>query len=841
MSPALVLLLLALQACSRSARARVPSTLPSGADDDCEAAQGAGIEQRDLSGTLQLLQTEIRLESRQHNASGLTAGRFDPRKGDAQDHISFLMVAANAANPVLDFIFGRSNQTDKVDFQKASSISLNQKGDLPAFLASLQFDIELVVVCVVIFALLLRWFPNMLAFRATGAWLEGEEKLEAQTAPFTWDAEEKSWTSWIWYSYAPTREQLIKTCGMDGAYLIAFTEMAQEILATIGIPLILVGCPIYFFAGGKAAGEDRLSQIGILNVEEDSWIFWPVSLTTWFVVIATQWRLHQWMHKFIDHRQEWLMSMPDPQRTTLLVEGIPDDICSDAALKDYFSRMYGASAVKAAYVVKKLDRLDGLVEEFTDVDAKLRRVLFEIKNNPDKPKPKFNLLYGDKDCEEYYYLELERLAADIMAEQERVVMEVQKAPEDTDIYATNGFITFEDRKTCEQAQAINKRLRIAQDELVVSYPPEPADVMWKDLEQAVAARYASDFFGYVSLVVLFLMFMPIVLAIAQATRLENLEEYRAFKRFTDAIGSYKVVLAGVMASAGLTFMLSFLPTFLMLIFTTFFTLKANRWAQLYCQTYYFWFLVVFVLLVTAVGNNIVHFIKLVGERPFLIFSILAEEMPVTSHFYLEYVPMQWVTHGMNMTRYINMMKYAVFKRIVEPEDAREMSEPEDQDYYGMGSRSARFAFLLVLGLVFSTICPLMVLLTWINFFLCRLFYGYLIPYAEETKKDLGGDHFALQILHVHLGLLIYITLMTGFMLQRATSNGPGIISAVCYLWWAIAFYWFRVKLQWHDLSYEQVVTRGDQFPVRKADGVYRQDALDPKILQKIRSNPYETM
>merc|ERR1719238_2192742 len=93
-------------------------------------------------------------------------------------------------------------------------------------------------------------------------------------------------------------------------------------------------------------------------------------------------------------------------------------------------------------------------------------------------------------------------------------------------------------------------------------------------------------------------------------------------------------------------------------------------------------------------------------------------MPLTTHFYINYCVMQPLTHGMNLTRYISMIKYFIWKNACghgkagggRSEGARFKSEPEDQDYYGIGSRSARFAFMLLVGLVFGTICPLMIVI-----------------------------------------------------------------------------------------------------------------------------------
>lgn len=801
---------------------------------DSAASQTSQGTDDGISDDVHLIQTMLGIDKRMPHAEDVVLSKtMDHRKAPP------LPPKPKLSPKLYHQIFNNSGEPTS-RFAKISSVQLNAAGDLPEFLSGLQFDLELVAFFIIVFTILSRYFPNMYAFRATGAYLEGEKKRAAQTAPFTWDAEERSLFGWIRYSFAPTREQLIASSGLDAAMLIAFTDMALEILFVIGLPLLVIGCPVYAFLGGGVAGDDRLSTIGIGNVELYSWIFWPVALTTWWVVIYTQHRLHVWMNMFIRYREDFLLSMPEPQRQTLLVEGIPDDLCSDGALKAYFSRMYdrgGSKAINHAYVVKKMHRLEGKVEEFKDKDRKLKELRYSMKKNPDKPMPKFITISGRKDQDEYFEAELERLAEEIKAEQERVELEAKKEPYETGIYATCGFVVFEDRTIAEQA--MNTRLRIADDELVMSYPPEPNDVIWSDLEQHVASRTANTLIGSGAIVGLFFAFMPIVLIISQACQLDDLEQkFSWFAKFTAALGSYRDTLAATMASIGLTLMMSFLPTLLMLIFTTFFTLKANRWAQLYCQRFYFWFLVLFVLLVTAVGSSLGNFVTEIAESPFEIFTIFAEELPLTTHFYMNYVAMQYTTHAMNLVRYTNFGKYLVYKTMMDPEDARAMAEPEDQDYYGLGSRSARFAFMFVLALVFSSICPLLVLLVWINFFICRLIYGYLVPYAESKKKDLGGSHFALQLQHVHYGLLIYIIMMTGLMLQRGASYGPSIVCGTTFLWWAVAFYRFQTKLHWENLCYEEVVDRVNDIPLRKTDGVYRQTALDPKIVQKIKDDPY---
>merc|ERR1719158_786400 len=221
-------------------------------------------------------------------------------------------------------------------------------------------------------------------------------------------------------------------------------------------------------------------------------------------------------------------------------------------------------------------------------------------------------------------------------------------------------------------------------------------------------------------------------------------------------------------------MIGFLPTFLILIFNGFFNLKAEAYAQHKLQVFYFWFQVVFVLLVTAIGSSVVEFTTALFTDPFAIFGLLGESLPLATHFYMNFLVLQWVTHVMIFMRYVPLSKWFGFGVLFEPEEARRMSEPEDQDYYGLGSRSARFTINLVIGIVYGTLSPTVALLAAMNFFCCRVFYGYLIPFAETKKPDLGGVFWVTKLEHCFIGNCIYCILMTGVLFGRAPTAIPGI-------------------------------------------------------------------
>jgi hypothetical protein len=276
-------------------------------------------------------------------------------------------------------------------------------------------------------------------------------------------------------------------------------------------------------------------------------------------------------------------------------------------------------------------------------------------------------------------------------------------------------------------------------------------------------------------------------------------------------------------------MISFLPTILLLIFRAFFTLKADVWAQSQLQTWYFIFQVVFVLCVTAISTNIQGVMTALVKDPFSVVSIMANSMPAATHFYMNYVVLQWGTHALNLVRYVMLGKFLIAQRLYEDEKAREMSEPEDQDYYGIGSRSARFTINMCIGIIYGTLSPPIPVLTYINFWLCRVIYGYLMPFAENKKEDLGGAFYVNSLHHLFVGNIIYVVLMSGVLYFRADSVVPAAIAASTMGLISFSMKKFRHKYVWEKLPLHEAVIGGEP-PKGKDEGVYRQPALvDPKL------------
>lgn len=708
-------------------------------------------------------------------------------------------------------IHGKANYTGA----DLVGVTANQAGDLAAFLAALKTHVSICIFCYAIFLWLRKKYPAMYANNSElyDKLRQGRLKLgDSIFSPI-----EKSWRV--------TTDDVVEIAGLDHGLLVEFSNLGMQIMLFIGIPAMTILVPLYSFLGGGAAGADELSWWGFANVTSDNGICWVVAFFVWYVVVGVQFLIFRAHEKeFVIRRKTWLLQMPVPRSCTVLAENIPDGKNSEDQIESFFNGIFGYDAVKEVAIVKDTSKLLAAMKVRDTFNQELHEAEFkwEAQGHVDEDK-KADLTSKVKTCEE----EVELIRKETI--------------EDKSLKSNSAFITFNDQKHCIIAQSM--RYGEDDEEFVLSVPPDPSDVLYQDLQVDWRAEAGRESLGYCLIAALFFGFIPIVGTLSALVSEQSMKQNFPFTApWFEHNTTFASLWVGLMGSFGLTFFMSFLPTFLVMIFSGFFALRAEAWRQHRIQQWYFYFLVLFVLLVTAVGDSLFMQARNLAEHPFEIFQILAKTLPSATHFYLNYVCMQWGAHAMNMLRYINLAKFFAFKQVCSIERSRSMAEPEDQDYYGMGSRSARHTLILTVGLVFCTLTPLMTIVVFVNCFLTRAFYSYLMVYAETKKPDLGGMFWVTQLRHVQQGLVIYILLMTGVLLQRAESDFPAIIAASSFFFWLPTYIRFVHKFRIESLPLKDLnaAEEGTVKLRRATRDTYVQPELLPQEVTHQLAQPHDT-
>lgn len=678
--------------------------------------------------------------------------------------------------------------------RKAMKRNGNREGDLDAFMSSLLCNSILGLWLGIAFCVLSRRYPRVYCDNAGKSY---RTKVGSETGEIAKILEPpEGWLGWISRSWYFPAEDVEGIAGLDGAMFIEFQDLALRLLVRIGIPVVSM-CPLHFFLGGNVEHLDKLSQLGmnhIADLIDHQWLYWVHAGLVWWVCIVTVRELFRAQEKFVAKRYAWLSHMPRPRSTTILVESIPDEYCDDKKLKEYFQslHLFTADKIEDVHVVRRTYKLMCAVDEYNSYKQSLE----DAKEEKIEPKSR----------EECPCLTSGMTIDEIQKELEKSAKKVKAAREKAQGHTCNAFVTFKD----ELDAALALCLKVQGDEYIfmMSTPPHPADIIYGDLFNDPHAVWVQSLLGHACLLGLFFGFVPIILAISSIINLTILERHFPFIKDVLALHPSLPPLAeGVVASAALTMFMSFLPTIMMIIFNSFFYLKAGQWAQQRLQMWYFWFQVIFILLITAVGSSLWDTAMELVNHPTMIFELLAFRLPSSTHFYLNFMGFQCIVHVLNLCRYMNLVKFKAFYTVFSEDRAKELSEPEDQDYYGIGARSARHTINLVIAIVYCSLCPLITVLTGINFLIGRVVYSYLIVFAETRKPDLGGHFWVQSLRHIQHGLLLYVTLMIGVLSNRALSFGPTVVVAPALVYVVGSYFRFHSAFNWEYMPYGELSKR----------------------------------
>mmetsp|Transcript_132332 Transcript_132332/g.329973 ORF Transcript_132332/g.329973 Transcript_132332/m.329973 type:complete len:1032 (-) Transcript_132332:273-3368(-) len=376
------------------------------------------------------------------------------------------------------------------------------------------------------------------------------------------------------------------------------------------------------------------------------------------------------------------------------------------------------------------------------------------------------------------------------------------------LYSATAFVTFRTRYDAIMA------LRLVpytpdREEFILSVAPEPSDVHFDDMKKPAMNAKAWTILGYILIGGMFFSFLPTIGFISAFANVHNLAPYDESGTIAAFIQDWPKVVRvwnGIAGAMGLNLVLSFLPTVLALISQLCFQKRAHAWSQHQLQKFYFFFLIVFQLLVVSMANSLFNAVMDTISDPLSLVDRLSKGMAQTTHFFLNIYASQWTVIGMEHTRAIQLIKYHLWKKMTStPHEAIAGAEPEDQDYYGMGARSARYTSLFVIGLAFASLCPLICFMAFVTFAIMRVVVGYQVVYAETKKPDLGGDFWVLSLVHLQLGLLIYISCMTVMLLRKAGTHHPALLAGTAFFYVLESILTFQGRFHWKSVCHTELV------------------------------------
>jgi hypothetical protein len=690
------------------------------------------------------------------------------------------------------------------NFSSVLRITQNGEHDFVTFIGSVGLYGTLIVLTIVVLGLLIQWYPLVYKCNALPADARPEDMRNPQIP------ERMLGTGFFGWIYASWRLELdmdlADRIGLDMVMFLQFLRFSLRLLVYLGVPMIIVFCPLHAAFGVMPSNSDFLGRIGMTNLPTGSWVFWLHAAAVWCVVCLVDFTVQKEQSNFIEKRFMWLSQMQPPRSATILIQNIPEDYQNKLELERIMNDAgvafaLGPNVVKDVNFVKPVGKLQELLEAIKQAKSDLFETdeyRASLEKGLTKEAGSMKLEELDQSAHEKS-AEIARLEDEITQERARVIK---------DETSPTAFVTFNHSKHADVF--LNIRLSANELELIQSLPPDPVDIHWQHYDNLTKDPNAlpPQVLGYLLVLALFLLFAPVVATISALTK-----SHAVAKIFPILKPIFKnspwIVTAwnGLFGSIGLTIFMALLPWCLMLIFNMFFTAPAAAEAQLFVQKYYYGFQVVFVILITAVGSALVQTVAYLGQHPTEVFELLATTLPNSTHFYLNWYALQWFASALGLVRLFNLIKFLTIRAGVavffaeEQKDltAKIWSEPESQANYGIGARSADSVLLLLISLIFCSLTPEICIVGAVTICINLIIYGYLIVVAETRKPDLGGLFWCEQLRQVQLTMFLYIFLMVGVLLNRAATMTPGIIAFAC-----LPFHGYRYFVYLRSFRYDKL-------------------------------------
>lgn len=692
----------------------------------------------------------------------------------------------------------------------------NSESDLETMVQASWFNLFALLAVVVVFLMLRACVPYVY-WNAAGD--DEREAHQAATSSFTYAASGFAHRLTLGIQQLlfakHDAELLMSRAGLDGQMFIEFINLSRRICLVIGSVLLLFICPLHYIYHPEREKASLLSQIGIdaltlSGVTKGCPLICAHVLAVWFVVVATSWLVYNAQVTFLQLRFKWLKNIPLPRATTLMVENLTQDVRSDDALHKYFAKLFSEEAIQRAYVVRNTEQLKRLAVEEESIASSLRvaEASWESAEHDSARRPRvtdgFFGFGASEDAIAFHTRALSRKRDEVQAEREKVEAAVQAMDPRTCTFT--GFVTFSSRRLCMLAS--RQQYRADALELKVTMPPEPNDIIYTDLAKDPKVQQGGNALATLLLVVIFITWMPLVVTVSGATSLPVL---RQMVPGLDATCTEHPKVAhlieGVLGTLVLKSFMAFLPTLFMLIIRNVLTLKAQTWAQLKLQDWYFYFLVTFVLLVTSLGRTLISSIWAIVKQPTEALTLLSGKLPQSSNFYINYILLGCLLQAIELLRVTQLAKYFLSRlQGFKPEEARSRADPEDQDTNGMGARMAKAALTLVIALVFCSCSPIIMVFATVYFSIGSCSYGYLVVCAETKKSDMGGAFWVKALGYIFRGLFIYVLLMTGMITRVAAPSKlawPVVLTLAALLPLGLGAWRFG-QLTWESLPFESI-------------------------------------
>ncbi|ORX83949.1 DUF221-domain-containing protein [Anaeromyces robustus] len=660
--------------------------------------------------------------------------------------------------------------------------------------------------------------------------------------------------SWINTTIRIKESFVLHSVGLDAAVFLRFLKTGIylfTIMSFLGVSILL---PINY-AGGEIRQSDPynayefselnvIQQMTIQNISAKSISFRVHIIFTWIFSVLTYCFIFRFYNSCRILKEEYIARIAKNrfgdliQLRTVMLFGLPDELRDEESLEMYFNslgigkventiicRKY-ASLRKSLYqrnkYLKKIERMyckwvdfpnnpercwekednsnsnsnsNNNINNSDNIEKKSKGKLYQdillgdikregLKNLNTEKKKYFNL-FGEK------YDELEYYVSEFL-EWDYKVRNLRDYPFESTPTPV-AFVTF----SSPISAFIGAQCIIHQQpfKCQTKLAPEPRDLYWKNISDTLAHPYVKLLRSVGIIVALVLLIMLWTIPVAFISSLISVDTiYKYFPsiaRLVESLGpSMTNTARNIIPITVVSIWLSFLPDILQK-FSILQGIETFSWIEQSLLSKYFFYQLFNIMLIFTVVGTIFNTITDILNDPKSIMTILAEQFPKVSPFFMNYVilqgflclQIQLINPGSFLLNFI----LRFFKFCKTPREFSNASDPVNISLnYGYHYTIPLLIFVIVL--TYCCISPLILIFGLIYFIAAYIIYKYQFLYIHYPKYETYGVYAPMIVNRCMTGLIIFQFTMVGIISLKTESLygiyvGPLIPLSFLVLWW----------------------------------------------------------
>jgi len=235
--------------------------------------------------------------------------------------------------------------------------------------------------------------------------------------------------------------------------------------------------------------------------------------------------------------------------------------------------------------------------------------------------------------------------------------------------------------------------------------------------------------------------------------------------------------------------------------------------ELFVQNTYFLFQVIQVFLVTALSSSASAVVTQIISNPTSATSLLAENLPKSSNFYISYLLLQGLgIAGGALLQIVGLILFYLLGKLLDNTPRKMWTRWNILSGLGWGTVFPIYTNLAVIAITYSIMSPLILLFAAGAFFILYFAYLYNFLYVYNQSIDTGGMVFPRAIWQSFTGIYLLEVCMTGLMgVKKAVPQTVlmGITIPITAVYQVLLQWRIENKLEYLDVTDEDDLETGE--------------------------------